>query len=129
MEWFTSQHADRQFFLLAVGIYGLSMIYSVFLWRKGLRRKRSLRRALPVGTFDVGVGDGPGVSGGVGQNSCRHGDAALVVRVVAAVECKCIVGAAQDDPMAGRMTVAVGIVEIAGLQRERQELVGGTVWR
>ena len=29
---------DRQFFLLAVLGYGLSAIYSVFLWRKGFRR-------------------------------------------------------------------------------------------
>ena len=38
--WFTTQdqHLDRHFFLLAVTIYGLSMIYSVFLWRKGFRR-------------------------------------------------------------------------------------------
>jgi len=34
MDWFT----DRHFFLLAVGCYGLSTIYSVFLWRKGFRR-------------------------------------------------------------------------------------------
>ena len=34
MSWFT----DRQFFLLAVGVYGLSMIHSLFLWRKGFRR-------------------------------------------------------------------------------------------
>jgi HemX protein len=34
VEWFT----DRHFFLLAVVVYGLSMIYSVFLWRKGFRR-------------------------------------------------------------------------------------------
>ena len=34
MSWFT----DRHFFLLAVVVYGLSMIYSVFLWRKGFRR-------------------------------------------------------------------------------------------
>jgi HemX protein len=32
--WFT----DRHFFLLAVIVYGLSMIYSVFLWRNGFRR-------------------------------------------------------------------------------------------
>jgi ABC-type uncharacterized transport system permease subunit len=29
---------DKNYFLLAVIAYGLSMIYSVFLWRKGLRR-------------------------------------------------------------------------------------------
>src|SRR6267154_1786849 len=34
MSWFT----DRHYFLLAVLFYGLSTIYSVFLWRKGFRR-------------------------------------------------------------------------------------------
>jgi ABC-type uncharacterized transport system permease subunit len=34
MPWFT----DRHCFLLAVTFYGLSTIYSVFLWRKGFRR-------------------------------------------------------------------------------------------
>ena len=34
MSWFT----DRHFFLLAVVVYGLSMVHSVFLWRKGFRR-------------------------------------------------------------------------------------------
>lgn len=34
MAWFT----DRNTFLLAVVVYGVSMIYSVFLWRKGFRR-------------------------------------------------------------------------------------------
>ena len=34
MVWFT----DRHFFLLAVICYGLSTVYSVFLWRKGFRR-------------------------------------------------------------------------------------------
>jgi ABC-type transport system involved in cytochrome c biogenesis permease subunit len=29
---------DRHFFLLAVVVYGASMIYSVFLWRRGFRR-------------------------------------------------------------------------------------------
>jgi len=32
--WFT----DRHFFLLSVLLYGLSMVYSIFLWRKGFRR-------------------------------------------------------------------------------------------
>jgi ABC-type uncharacterized transport system permease subunit len=32
--WFT----DRHFFLLAVAFYGLSTVYSVFLWRKGFRK-------------------------------------------------------------------------------------------
>jgi HemX protein len=34
----TEQHFDRPVFLFAVVVYGLSMIYSVFLWRKGFRR-------------------------------------------------------------------------------------------
>ncbi|HEX3800439.1 MAG TPA: cytochrome c biogenesis protein CcsA [Verrucomicrobiae bacterium] len=33
MGWLT----DRHYFLLAVVFYGLSMVYSVFLWRKGFR--------------------------------------------------------------------------------------------
>jgi HemX protein len=36
--WFTGQNADRHFFALAVAVYGLSMVYSVFLWRKGFRQ-------------------------------------------------------------------------------------------
>jgi len=32
--WFSARH----FFLLAVTLYGLSMVYSVFLWRKGFQR-------------------------------------------------------------------------------------------
>ena len=34
MSWFT----DRHFFALAVAFYGLSTVYSVFLWRMGFRR-------------------------------------------------------------------------------------------
>lgn len=34
MAWFT----DRHTFLLAVVVYGLSMVHSVFLWRRGFRR-------------------------------------------------------------------------------------------
>src|ERR1700690_4447946 len=37
MSWFTCQDADRHFFLLAVALYGLSAVYSVFLWRRGFR--------------------------------------------------------------------------------------------
>ena len=33
MNWFT----DRHYFLIAVILYGVSMFYSVFLWRKGFR--------------------------------------------------------------------------------------------
>jgi ABC-type transport system involved in cytochrome c biogenesis permease subunit len=38
VDWFTGQNADRHFFALAVVVYGLSMVYSVFLWRKGFRQ-------------------------------------------------------------------------------------------
>ncbi|MGH7972295.1 MAG: cytochrome C assembly family protein [Limisphaerales bacterium] len=34
MVWLT----DKHFFMMAVVVYGLSMVYSVFLWRKGFRR-------------------------------------------------------------------------------------------
>jgi HemX protein len=34
VNWFT----DRHCFLLAVAVYGLSTVYSLFLWRKGFRR-------------------------------------------------------------------------------------------
>lgn len=37
VDWFTGQNADRHLFALAVAVYGLSMVYSVFLWRKGFR--------------------------------------------------------------------------------------------
>jgi HemX protein len=36
--WFVGQNADRHYFLLAVVVYGLSMIHSFFLWRRGFRR-------------------------------------------------------------------------------------------
>jgi ABC-type uncharacterized transport system permease subunit len=37
---------DRQCFLLAVMTYGLSAVYSVFLWRKGFRRDNRVNYAL-----------------------------------------------------------------------------------
>jgi len=53
--WFTTQdqHLDRHFFLLAVILYGLSMIYSVFLWRKGFRRDTHLNYFLLLGGFGL----------------------------------------------------------------------------
>jgi len=42
MAWFT----DRHCFLLAVTFYGLSTIYSVFLWRRGFRRDDWVNYAL-----------------------------------------------------------------------------------
>jgi HemX protein len=45
MAWFS----DRHFFLLAVTLYGLSTIYSVFLWRKGFRRDEWVNYLLLAG--------------------------------------------------------------------------------
>ena len=45
MAWFT----DRHCFLLAVTFYGLSTIYSVFLWRKGFRRDEWVNYLLLAG--------------------------------------------------------------------------------
>jgi len=42
MEWFT----DRHVFLLAVLVYGLSMVHAVFLWRKGFRRDDRVNSSL-----------------------------------------------------------------------------------
>jgi HemX protein len=45
--WFT----DRHFFLLAVVLYGLSMVYSVFLWRKGFRQDNRINYFLLLAAF------------------------------------------------------------------------------
>jgi ABC-type uncharacterized transport system permease subunit len=42
VSWFT----DRHFFLLAVAVYGVCTIYSVFLWRKGFRRDDRINYSL-----------------------------------------------------------------------------------
>ena len=47
MAWFT----DRHFFLLAVIFYGLSVVYSVFLWRKGFRQDNRLNYFLLLAGF------------------------------------------------------------------------------
>jgi ABC-type uncharacterized transport system permease subunit len=51
--WFThqDQHVDRHFFVLAVVLYGVSMVYSVFLWRKGFRRDDRINYLLLLGAF------------------------------------------------------------------------------
>jgi len=49
VDWFT----DRHFFLLAVAVYGLSMIYSVFLWRKGFRRDDRVNYLLLLAAFGL----------------------------------------------------------------------------
>ena len=45
--WFT----DRHFFLLAVVVYGFSMIYSVFLWRHGFRKDDRINYILLLTAF------------------------------------------------------------------------------
>lgn len=47
MDWFT----DRHLFLLAVVFYGLSTVYSVFLWRRGFREDDRINYLLLVGAF------------------------------------------------------------------------------
>lgn len=53
--WFTNQdpHLDRHFFLLAVLLYGLSTIYSVFLWRKGFRKDNWVNYLLLLVAFGL----------------------------------------------------------------------------
>ena len=53
MSWFTGLNADRHYFLLAVVLYGVSMIYSVFLWRKGFRRDNHVNYFLLLGAFGL----------------------------------------------------------------------------
>ncbi len=47
MEWFT----DRHLFLLAVILYGVSMVYSIFLWQKGFRRDSHVNYLLILSGF------------------------------------------------------------------------------
>ena len=47
MAWFT----DRHCFLLAVMVYGLSTVYSVFLWRKGFRKDDHVNYFLLLAAF------------------------------------------------------------------------------
>ena len=53
--WFTDQdqHLDRHLFLLAVIVYGFSMLYSVFLWRKGFRRDNRVNYLLLLTGFGL----------------------------------------------------------------------------
>ena len=53
MAWFTGNLADRHFFLLAVGFYGLSMVYSIFLWRKGFRKDDYINYFLLFAAFGL----------------------------------------------------------------------------
>jgi HemX protein len=49
--WFTGENLDRHFFVLAVAFYGLSMVYSVFLWRRGFRQDNRVNYLLLVSAF------------------------------------------------------------------------------
>jgi ABC-type transport system involved in cytochrome c biogenesis permease subunit len=49
--WFT----DRHLFALAVGIYGLSTVYSVFLWRRGFQQDNRLNYFLLLAGFTLNV--------------------------------------------------------------------------
>ena len=49
MAWFT----DRHFFLLAVAAYGLSTVYSVFLWRSGFRQDNRVSYLLLLAGFGL----------------------------------------------------------------------------
>jgi ABC-type transport system involved in cytochrome c biogenesis permease subunit len=50
---FTDQAIDRRLFLFAVIVYGFSMIYSVFLWRKGFRRDDHINYLLLLAAFGL----------------------------------------------------------------------------
>lgn len=51
MSWFT----DRQLFALAVSFYGLSTLYSVFLWRRGFQQDNRVNYFLLLGGFCLNV--------------------------------------------------------------------------
>lgn len=53
MAWLTDTRADRHFFLLAVILYTVSMMYSVFLWRKGFREDNRLNYLLLLAGFGL----------------------------------------------------------------------------
>ena len=64
MSWFT----DRHFFLLAVIVYGLSSMYSVFLWRKGFRKDDRANYFLILAAF--GLHTTAMIDRGFSINSC-----------------------------------------------------------
>jgi ABC-type uncharacterized transport system permease subunit len=45
--------ADRHFFLIAVIVYGVSMLHSVFLWRKGFRQDNRVNYLLLLSGFGL----------------------------------------------------------------------------
>jgi ABC-type transport system involved in cytochrome c biogenesis permease subunit len=51
--WFTDAHLDRHLFALAVCFYGLSTLYSVFLWRKGFRRDDHVNYFILLAAFGL----------------------------------------------------------------------------
>ena len=55
VSWFTGADPsiDKHFFVLAVIIYGLSMVYSVFLWRRGFREDNRINYFLLLAGFGL----------------------------------------------------------------------------
>lgn len=51
--WFNN---DRAFFTFAVGFYGLSMLYSIFLWRRGFRKDNRVNYLLLLTGFGLHTG-------------------------------------------------------------------------
>ena len=64
MDWFT----DRHCFLLAVIVYGVSMIHTVFLWRKGFRKDSRTSYLLLL--FGFALHTTSMVKRGMSLNSC-----------------------------------------------------------
>ena len=60
--------SERHLFLLAVVVYGFSMVYSVFLWRKGFRQDNRLNYFLLLAGF--GLHTGAMVLRGLKSNHC-----------------------------------------------------------
>jgi ABC-type uncharacterized transport system permease subunit len=65
---FSVDYSGRQYFLLAVVVYGLSTLYSVFLWRRGFRRDDHVNYFLLL--FGFGLHTGAMLMRGFRLNHC-----------------------------------------------------------
>src|SRR5439155_5359536 len=79
-------------------------------WCRQCRECRR-RRVWPLSVLAARDGVGTRLEVRVVLFCSRHGEAGLVGRVGSAVEDRGLIGAALDDPLAGRMVVAVRIAE------------------